>query len=205
MVMRAILQHSLILQLASLGNRGGGLQEHFLLTSCLMETYPKTSQEHQKLISLLSVEMENRHKKVFHAVINANVLIMPTAFDLARDDFPTVVLWNDTALLVMLLSLQSPLTIMYIRFRFGPVRFDFGPGLTLGSWIMMRHVPCILLLEWSTTSQRLWVYRISVQYAQKDPRFLFQKRRGQPREFWSLISTIDSSTLPQDCVEEQLC
>ena len=70
---------------------------------------------------------------------------------------------------------------------------------------MMRHVSCTLLLEWSTTSQRLWVYRISVPYAQKDPRFLFEKRRGQPREFWSLASTIDGSTLPQDCVEEQLC
>ena len=53
--------------------------------------------------------------------------------------------------------------------------------------------------------QRLWVYRISVPYAQKDPRFLFEKIRGQPREFWSLVSTIDGSTLPQDCVEEQLC
>ena len=31
-------------------------------------------------------------------------------------------------------------------------------------------------LEWSTTSQRLWVYRISVRYAQKDPRFLFEKK-----------------------------
>ena len=48
------------------------------------------------------------------------------------------------------------------------------------------------------------VYRISVPYAQKDPRFLFEKRRGQPREFWSLVSTIDSSTIPQVCVEEQL-
>ena len=47
--------------------------------------------------------------------------------------------------------------------------------------------------------------RISVPYAQKDPRFLFEKRRGQPREFWSLVSTIDGSTLPQVCVEEQLC
>ena len=26
-----------------------------------------------------------------------------------------------------------------------------------------------------------WVYRISVPYAQKDPRFVFEKRRGQPR------------------------
>ena len=69
----------------------------------------------------------------------------------------------------------------------------------------MRHVSCILLLEWSTTSQRLWVYRISVPYAQKDPRFLFEKRRGQPREFWSLVSTIDGSTLPQVGVEELLC
>ena len=85
------------------------------------------------------------------------------------------------------------------------VRINSGPGLILGSWIMMRHVSCILLLEWSTTSQRLWAYRISVPYAQKDPRFLFEKRRGQPWEFWSLFSTIDGSTLPQDCVEEQLC
>ena len=46
--------------------------------------------------------------------------------------------------------------------------------------------------------------RISAPYAQKDPRFLFEKRRGQPREFWSLVSTINGSTLPQDCVEEQL-
>ena len=58
----------------------------------------------------------------------------------------------------------------------------------------MRHVSCISLLEWSTTSQRLWVYRISVLYAQKDPRFPFEKRRGQPREFWSLVSTIDVCT-----------
>ena len=68
---------------------------------------------------------------------------------------------------------------------------------------MMGHVPCILLLEWSTTSQRLWLYRIYVPYGQKDPRFLFKKRRGQPWEFWSLVSTIDGSTLSQDCVEEQ--
>ena len=45
------------------------------------------------------------------------------------------------------------------------------------------------------------MYRISVPYAQKDPRFLFEKRRGQPGEFWSLVSTIDGSTLPQDCVK----
>ena len=66
---------------------------------------------------------------------------------------------------------------------------------------MMRHVKYILLLEWSTTLQRLWVYTISVTYAQKDPRFLFEKRRGQPWEFLSLISTIDGSTVSQDCVE----
>ena len=53
-------------------------------------------------------------------------------------------------------------------------------SLMSGSWIMMRHVSCILLLEWSTTSQRLWVCRIPVPYAQKDPRFLFQKRRANP-------------------------
>ena len=33
----------------------------------------------------------------------------------------------------------------------------------------------ILLLEWSTSSQRLWVYKISVPYAQKYPSFLFEK------------------------------
>ena len=32
-----------------------------------------------------------------------------------------------------------------------------------------------------------------------------RKEKGQPREFWSLIITIDGGTLPQDCVEEQLC
>ena len=42
-------------------------------------------------------------------------------------------------------------------------------------------------------------------YAQKDPRFLFKKKRGQPREFWSHVSTIDGNTLPLDCVEEELC
>ena len=31
---------------------------------------------------------------------------------------------------------------------------------------------------------------MSVPYAQKDSRFLFEMRRGQPWEFWSLISTI---------------
>ena len=36
--------------------------------------------------------------------------------------------------------------------------------------------------------------------AQKGPIFLFKERRGQPREFWSLASTIiDGGTLPQDC------
>ena len=49
-------------------------------------------------------------------------------------------------------------------------------------------------------------YRISVHYVQKDPICpLCSKRVGQLREFWSLITTIDGSTLPQDCVEEQLC
>ena len=34
----------------------------------------------------------------------------------------------------------------------------------------------------------------------KDPRVLFEKRRGQPQKFWPLVSTIVGSTLPQDCV-----
>ena len=70
---------------------------------------------------------------------------------------------------------------------FGEITYSIGPGLIPGSWIMMRHVSCILLLERSTTLQRLWVYRISIPYAQKDPRFLFEKRKGQPWEFWSLV------------------
>ena len=45
---------------------------------------------------------------------------------------------------------------------------------------MMRHVSYIFLLEWSTTSQRLWVCSTSVPYAQTDPRVLIEKRRGQP-------------------------
>ena len=49
-----------------------------------------------------------------------------------------------------------------------------------GNKLTYHNMSCILLLEWSTTSQRLWVYRISVPYAQKDPRFLFEKRRGHP-------------------------
>ena len=32
-----------------------------------------------------------------------------------------------------------------------------GSILSLVSWVMMRYVSCILLLEWSTTSQRQWV------------------------------------------------
>ena len=94
---------------------------------------------------------------------------------------------------------------MIYYFMFYPVHNDKFDKFTLNwvgyfdmSWIMMRHVSCILLLEWSTTSQRLWVCRISVPYAQIDPRFLFEKRRGQPWEFWSLVSTIDGGTLPQE-------
>ena len=96
-------------------------------------------------------------------------------------------------------SKQRLLLGSHVRWEFPPISFTIAQ---VGSWIIMRHVACILFLEWSTTSQGLWVYRISVPYAQKDPRFLFEKRRGQPREFWSLVSTIDGSTLPQDCVEE---
>ena len=59
------------------------------------------------------------------------------------------------------------------------------------------HVKCILLLQWSTSSQRLWVFRISVPNVQKDPRFLFKKRRGQPQEFWYLVSAIDSTLYPR--------
>ena len=39
----------------------------------------------------------------------------------------------------------------------------------------------------------------------KDPRLLFEKRSDQPQEFWSLVSSLNGSTLPQYCVEEQLC
>ena len=37
----------------------------------------------------------------------------------------------------------------------------------------------------------------SFPYVLKGPRFLFEKRGGQPQEFWSLISKMDGSTLPQ--------
>ena len=87
--------------------------------------------------------------------------------------------------------------VMFTGFSSWPEAMD--PWLMTthpGSWIMMRHVSCILLLEWSTTSQRLWVYGSSFHYAQKDSRF--------PKS-WSLVSTIDGSILPQDCVEEQPC
>ena len=80
-----------------------------------------------------------------------------------------------------------------------------GDDRPMSQIVMDYDEACILLLEWSTTSQKLWVYRISVPYAQKDPRFLFKMRRWQSQEFWSLVSTIDGSTLPKDCVEEQLC
>ena len=39
-------------------------------------------------------------------------------------------------------------------------------------------------------SQTNIVYRISVPYAQKDPRFLFEKRRGQPQEI--LVSHLNN-------------
>ena len=80
-----------------------------------------------------------------------------------------------------------------------------GDDRPMSQIVMDYDEACILLLEWSTTSQKLWVYRISVPYAQKDPRFLFEMRRWQSQEFWSLVSTIDGSTLPKDCVEEPLC
>ena len=32
-----------------------------------------------------------------------------------------------------------------------------------------------------------------------------KRAESNPREFWFYVSTIDGSTLPQDCVEEQLC
>ena len=47
-----------------------------------------------------------------------------------------------------------------------------------GSWIMMGHVYCILLLEWSTTSQRLWVYRIYVPYATQRSQITIRKEKG---------------------------
>ena len=39
-----------------------------------------------------------------------------------------------------------------------------GSILMLGSWIMKMFVLCILLLEWSTTSLRLWVLRMYHSY-----------------------------------------
>ena len=79
-----------------------------------------------------------------------------------------------------------------------------GPVLYQDHGLMM-HILFILRLEWSTTSQMLLVYRISIPYAHTNPRFLIKRSWGQPRVFWSLISAIDGSTLPQDCVRYQVC
>ena len=56
------------------------------------------------------------------------------------------------------------------------------PGLIPGSWIMIRHVhvQCHLLLEWSTTSQRLCMYKISVPYAQNIPDSYLKSEGGDP-------------------------
>ena len=51
----------------------------------------------------------------------------------------------------------------------------------------------------------LWVYGISVPYAQNIPDSYSKREGGNPPEFWCLVLTIDGGTLPQDCVEEQLC
>ena len=48
------------------------------------------------------------------------------------------------------------------------------------------------------------VYRISVSYAERNPKLPFEKSRVQPWEFWSHISTLVGSTLPHDCVEDKL-
>ena len=53
-----------------------------------------------------------------------------------------------------------------------------GPSLIPGSWIMMTHISCILFLDLSTTSQRLWVYRISVPYAHKKSQIPIWKKKG---------------------------
>ena len=39
----------------------------------------------------------------------------------------------------------------------------------------------------------------------KIPDSYLKREGGNPGEFWSLLSTIDGSALPQDCVEELLC
>ena len=56
--------------------------------------------------------------------------------------------------------------------------------------VMDYDISYILLLDWSTTSQRLWQYRISVPYAQNNPRILFKKSRGQPQEI--LVSCLNN-------------
>ena len=39
---------------------------------------------------------------------------------------------------------------------------------------------CILLLEWSTTFQRLWMYKISVPYARKKTQSSLKRAGGNP-------------------------
>ena len=64
---------------------------------------------------------------------------------------------------------------------------------------MVRHVKCILLLEWSTTSQRLWVYRISVPYAQKRSQIPIRKEKGA-----TLGILVEGGTIPEDFVQENI-
>ena len=59
-----------------------------------------------------------------------------------------------------------------------------GRGLIYDEACFM-HLPPVVVHNFRS----VWVYRVSVPYAQQDPRFLFKKRSGQPREFLSLISS----------------
>ena len=89
--------------------------------------------------------------------------------------------------LLMMVCNITPCTHMYLR---------LNPDWTFE----------LLAMTFNKSFNMLYILlAIPVPYAQKDPRFLFEKRRGQPRDFWPLVSTIDGSTLPQDCVEDQLC
>ena len=78
-------------------------------------------------------------------------------------------------------ELRSRLTSAVEPSSANPKVASFIPGPV--SLMMIRYVACIILLEWSTTSLGLWVYRITVPHAQYD------------------ILILNSNTLSQDHVQ----
>ena len=83
------------------------------------------------------------------------------------------------------------------------VRFDSGPSLIPGSWIMMRHVQSY---SWSGPQLTKGCGCIGFLFPmhKKTPDSYSQREGGNPGNSGLFVSTIDGSTLPQDCEEEEL-